>query len=325
MKKIYVLIAIITVGLFQSCNNEDEKLTKSNIDTTIPILSATDTWLRDNYTTPYNIEVHYRWDEGRVDLNRYLFPPTLEKVIPIMKVVKAIWIDSYSTVGGEDFIKKIAPRELVLIGGENRNEDGTRTLGFAEGGKNIVLFNVDLIDLKNKASVTRFVRTVQHEYTHILNQQFRYDEEAFKQVTPSDYTAQWFNPFDREERVDIAHKLGFITDYARLNDKEDFAEMVATLLSNSADDYDAILKGIHQKIIDKEVDKAVRKLGRSTARQRQIAEDAATLIATPDADKAVGFIKQKEAIIADYFLKNFNIDIYELQKVAAENITKAIR
>jgi len=319
MKKIHLVIALVTAGLFQSCSNENEKLTGSNIDSTTPSLNSTDDWIRENYTTPYNIEVTYRWDEGRVDLNKFLFPPTLEKVIPIMKAVKAIWIDTYTAVGGEDFVKKIAPRELVLIGGFNLNEDGTRTLGFAEGGKNIVLFEANLIDLKDKASITQFVRTLQHEYTHILNQQFRFDEAAFKQITPGGYTAQWFN-----ERLDVSNKQGFITNYSRLNHTEDFAEMTATLLSNSAAAYQAILNNISRRIIDKAVSKALAQLGASpTATEISIATAAATLIATPQAEKAIDLIKQKEALIASYFLKQFNVDIYELQRVAAENITKA--
>ncbi|AUC86394.1 hypothetical protein CW731_14385 [Polaribacter sp. ALD11] len=324
MKNIYILIALVIVGLFQSCSNVDEKLTESNIDITTPGLNSTDSWLRDNYTTPYNIDVTYKWDEGRVDLNRFLFPPTLENVIPIMEAVKIIWIDTYSAVGGEEFVKKIAPRELVLIGGFNLNENGTRTLGFAEGGKNIVLFEADLINLKDKASITRFVRTIQHEYTHILNQQFRFDEEAFKQVTPGDYTSQWFNPADRTERFDIANELGFITDYSRLSHTEDFAEMTATLLSNSAVDYQAILNNISKRIIDKAVSNALGQLdATATATEVKIATDAATLIATPQAEKAIDLIKQKEALVASYFLKQFNVDIYELQRVAAENIIKA--
>ena len=40
---------------------------------------------------------------------------------------------------------------MVLVGGTNLNPSGTRTLGFAEGGKNIVLFETDLVDVKNNA------------------------------------------------------------------------------------------------------------------------------------------------------------------------------
>ncbi|WP_075340502.1 substrate import-associated zinc metallohydrolase lipoprotein [Tenacibaculum agarivorans] len=324
MKNIYIYL-ISALSIFTSCDYQEDPITDSNLDTTTPELSTTDVWLRDNYAIPYNIDVTYQWDEGRVDLNRFLFPPFLDNVVPAMNAVKTIWIDSYNQVGGVDFVRKVAPRELVLVGGFNLNEDGTRTLGFAEGGKNIVLFEVDLIDFSNRASVIEFVKTVQHEYTHILNQTIRFDEEAFQQITPADYTAQWFNPADTQERFDIANSLGFITDYARLNHTEDFAEMVETLLSNTATEYAAILDNIKTRIIQNAVSQAITNLGPgATAEDIAIATNAATVTAQPEADRAVNLIRQKEAIVADYYARQLNIDIYELQKVVAENVDKVI-
>ncbi|WP_341220958.1 substrate import-associated zinc metallohydrolase lipoprotein [Polaribacter atrinae] len=326
MKKIYIYVAVLIFGIISACNPDEDKLTDSNLNTETPSLNTTDEWLRDHITIPYNIDVNYQWDEGRVDLDRYLFPPTLEKVVPIMQVVKKVWIDTYTELGGEDFVKIIAPREMVLVGGTNLNPSGTRTLGFAEGGKNIVLFETDLVDVKNKSQVTRFIQTIQHEYTHILNQQVRYDEEAFKQITPSGYTAQWFNPANEEERFDIANSLGFITDYARLNEGEDFAEMVETILTNNAEDYQEIIDNIKAKIISNAVSTALSNLD-SDATQAEIyaATQGATITATPQADNAVALIKAKEAIVAEYFKKSFNIDLYELQKLATDNILEAIK
>jgi substrate import-associated zinc metallohydrolase lipoprotein len=326
MKKKYIYIAVLFFGLIVACNKSEDKLTESNLDIETPDLNATDQWIRENVTLPYNIDVNYQWDEGRVDLDRYLFPPTLSKVVPIMKVIKKVWIDTYSELGGEDFVKKVAPREFVLVGGTNLNPSGTRTLGFAEGGKNIVLFETDLIDVKNKSQVTRFIQTIQHEYTHILNQQVRYDEEAFKQITPGGYTAQWFNPADEQERFDIANSLGFITDYARLNENEDFAEMVEIILTNNAEDYQEIITNIKAKIISNAVSNALANLN-SGATQAEIdaATQGATITATPEADNAVALIKAKEAIVAEYFKKSFNIDLYELQELATNNILEAIK
>lgn len=326
MKNIKFYIVTICFGIFLACNNNEEALTESNLDISTPKLNETDTWLRENFTNPYNIEVTYQWDEGRVDLNRFLFPPTLESVIPIMEAVKKVWIDTYAELGGEDFVKNIAPRELVLIGGLNLNPSGTRTLGFAEGGKNIVLFEVDLVDVKSKEGIKEFIKTVQHEYTHILNQQFRFDEEAYAQITPSGYTSQWFNPGNRTERFDIANKDGFITDYARLNESEDFAEMVETILTNSAEEYQAILDNIFSRIINNAVNTALNNLDDdATEAEQNAAREAATITATPEAENAISLIKQKEALVAEYYKKSFNIDLYELQEVATNNILEAIK
>lgn len=282
MKKIKFLIVFISLAFFVGCSETEEALADSNLDTTTPVLNATDIWLRENYTTPYNIEVFYNWNENRVDFNRYLFPPAIATVIPAMEAVKTIWLDTYREVAGDDFVKLIAPREILLIGGVNLNPSGTITLGLAEGGKRITFFNTDLVDLKDRDQLTRFVATIQHEYTHIINQTVPFDEETFEQITPSGYTAQWFN-----SSISEARELGFITDYARSNETEDFAEMVTALLSNNNANYNAIINNI-------------------------------------SSDQAKADIRIKEALVVDYFKSEFNLDIYELQRVAAENILKVL-
>ncbi|WP_218598109.1 substrate import-associated zinc metallohydrolase lipoprotein [Polaribacter sp. NJDZ03] len=282
MRYIYILIAFVFLTLAISCAKTEDTLTESNLDTETPSLNATDIWLRGNYTSPYNIEVFYNWNENRVDFNRYLFPPTVEKVKPAMEAVKAIWLETYREVAGDDFVKLIAPREILLIGGINLNPSGTITLGLAEGGKRITFFNTDLVDLKDRNQLIRFVSTIQHEYTHIINQTVPFDEETFEQITPSGYTAQWFNSSIAEAR-----ELGFISDYARSNETEDFAEMVTALLSNDNASYNAII-------------------------------DAIT------SEQAKTDIRAKEALVVTYFKSEFDIDIYELQRVAAENVLKVL-
>ncbi len=282
MKKVYILISLFSLSMLYNCNNVEDPLEDSAIDISQPQLNDTDKWLRSNYTTPFNIEVLYKWSINRVDFNRYLYPPTVEKVQPAMKAVKTIWLDTYSEVAGEDFVKKIAPREILLVGGVNKNPSGTITLGLAEGGKRITFFNTDLVDLKDKDQLIRFVSTIQHEYCHIINQTVPFDEDTFGKITPTGYTAQWFN-----SSISEARELGFISDYARSNVTEDFAEMVTALLSYDNTEYNAIIDAI-------------------------------------SSDEAKESIRAKEAIVANYFKSEFDIDIYELQKVAAENVLKVL-
>ncbi|WP_440880495.1 substrate import-associated zinc metallohydrolase lipoprotein [Tenacibaculum sp. C7A-26P2] len=284
MKKIILLIFVVTLSV--SCNTE-EKVTISDLDTSTPVLTELDVWLRDNFVVPYNIDVQYEWDDDEVDFNRFLFPPKVERVKQAMEAVKTIWLDSYSQVGGEDFVKIIAPRSIVLVGGFNLNPSGTITLGFAEGGKKIVFFNVDTIDYSdrdsnNLGSIMQFLSTIQHEYVHILNQTIPFDEPTYSQITPGNYTAQWYN-----ETIPGSRELGYITAYARSNPFEDFAEMVNIMLSNDKSSYDAIIEGI-------------------------------------TSDEAKQNLRIKEAFVVDYYKKEFNIDLYELQAVVAANVDKVI-
>lgn len=288
-KKTFLFMATILFGVFGtimvSCSKEDP-LTESRIVVEEPDLSPLDIWLRENYTTPYNIEVLYQWNEAEVDYNRYLYPPMVDKVKPAMSVVKSIWIDSYTEVGGEDFIKEIAPRQLLLIGGINRNSSGTITLGLAEGGKKITFFNVDYLDtddLEGPTGITQFIHTIQHEYVHILNQTKPFDSETFLTITPSNYTGQWFNETDAGSQI-----LGYITAYARSNVQEDFAEMVSVFLSHSNQEWNDMIDAI------------------------------------PNQQQGQEKIREKERMMVEYYMDEFGIDLYELQEVTYQNTQEVL-
>ncbi|WP_417941631.1 zinc-binding metallopeptidase [Flavobacterium sp. RS13.1] len=237
--KIQQLITLITsVVLFVSCAHE-EGLTESQLDYSLPNKTELDKWIDSGFLDPYNIKVYYEWNQNLVDNNRFLFPPTIDKVQPALEVVKKIWIESYSTIGGADFVKKISPREFVLVGGTNLNTSGTITLGLAEGGQRVTLFQIDYLNKKSRPDVTEFIHTIQHEYVHILNQTKPFDVQAWAKLTPSGYTASWYI-----QPIATSRSLGFITSYARLNVYEDFAETASTILTSSKAEYEAILASV---------------------------------------------------------------------------------
>ena len=231
------VLAIVSIALI-SCAGDDQP-GPSQLDYTQPIKTSLDNWITTTYLNPYNINVQYKWNQNTVDNSRYLFPPTIDKVQPALEIVQTIWLKSYATIGGPDFVKKIAPREIVLVGGVNLNSVGTRTLGLAEGGQRVTLFETDYIDRSNRANVSEFIHTIQHEYIHILNQNKPFDEKAWKALTPGGYTADWYN-YDIPE----SNELGFITSYARSNINEDFAETASMILIYSKAEYAAFLDGI---------------------------------------------------------------------------------
>lgn len=231
------MVAMVSIAML-SCAHEDQP-GESQLDFTQPTKTALDNWITTNYLSPYNINVQYKWNQNTVDNSRFLFPPTLEKVQPALEIVQKIWLSSYATIGGADFVKKIAPREIVLVGGVNLNSVGTRTLGLAEGGQRVTLFETDYIDRSNRSVVTEFIHTIQHEYIHILNQHKPFDEKSWSVITPAGYTADWYN-----FAIPVSNEIGFITSYARLNINEDFAETAAMILVTSKADYATFLSKI---------------------------------------------------------------------------------
>ncbi|MCD0469848.1 substrate import-associated zinc metallohydrolase lipoprotein [Flavobacterium sp. JAS] len=230
--------ALLLIITLVSCAHEDQP-GESQLDFTRPNQTTLDSWITTNYLNPYNINVQYKWNQNTVDNSRFLFPPLVEKVQPALEIVQKIWLDSYAKIGGADFVKIIAPREIVLVGGVNLNSVGTKTLGLAEGGQRVTLFETDYIEQTNRANVTQFIHTIQHEYIHILNQHKPYDEKSWAKITPVGYTADWYN-----YTVPVSNEIGFITSYARSNINEDFAETASVILISSKADYAAFLAAI---------------------------------------------------------------------------------
>ncbi|WP_170179820.1 zinc-binding metallopeptidase [Flavivirga rizhaonensis] len=272
MKKYFIiaLLSITTIS-FTACSDGSDSVGESQIDTSTPILNDLDDWLRSNFVSPYNIEVLYKWDINDTDIDRILHPPLESSVKPVAEALQKAWIEPYTTLGGADFIKKIAPRQFTLVGGFNFNPNSpTITLGIAEAGTKITLFNIDFLDFTDINSIKQPLKTVQHEYGHILNQNIPIDI-AYGQINPENYNSNWFNRSDAEAR-----ELGYITAYASSQEGEDFVEMVSEMLTNSKEDFDAIVSSI------------------VSAEARAI-------------------IRLKEAMVVEYYQTNFGIDIYELQ------------
>ena len=285
IKNIFKLtVALLLPLMFFSCDRNTDSLTESQISIEPPIRSMLDIWLLDNFVKPYNIDIRYKFNESDSDVARYLHSPYESNVRPFAELLQKVWIDPYNAVGGEDFIARFAAREFVFSGGFNFNPNvPTITLGFAEAGARITLFNLDFIDFtildfdNNLISYVNPIKTVQHEYGHILNQNVRVDIN-YGLITKNGYTGQWF-----DFSLDVARSLGFITRYARNNENDDFVEMVSEMLIRPRADYDAIINDI------------------------------------PSID-AQALLRQKEAMVVEYYITNFNIDFYALQELTSQAV-----
>jgi substrate import-associated zinc metallohydrolase lipoprotein len=227
MKKIYKngLVALIAVAMLASCKKEGTLNANLDIlDKNVIEKTAVDDWLDQNYLNPYNIEVKYKFDRYELDLGKNITPPLEEQVIPAMETVRDVWIKPFETIGGATFIKRISPKQFVLAGSASYNEDGTITLGTAEGGRKIVLYVINSFDPENLNSVKQMIQVIQHEYTHILNQTVDYQPD-YQTISRGGYVANW-----TQETLTDARAAGFITQYARSAPGEDFAEMSSNML-----------------------------------------------------------------------------------------------
>lgn len=276
MKFLRYITFICCVSLLFSCE-KDDNLGESNIELDVK-RNEIDQWILDNLTNPYNIEIKYKWDDSEVPNERVLTPPDMDKVIPFLQTLKNVWIESYEKAGGKTFIRKYVPKQIVLVGSKQFDDNGNLVQGTAEDGIKVALYQINEFDPSNKAFLKRLFHVMHHEFGHILHQQVLYPDE-FKDVTPSGYTAAWMNG-----KLIDALSTGFISMYSRNNLDDDWVEIIAALLTNSNEEYEAIVN--------------------------QAPENARKLI------------KEKERFVATYFDQIWNIDIYALQADINDRISK---
>jgi len=273
---------MLGVLLFGSCSR-DEDLGESLIDTSTPELNETDQWIRDNFTTPYNIEVKYRFDDAEVDNGKVLTPAKLEKVRPFLEAMKTVWIDPYALYGGEDFVKMMVPKLLVLVGSHNYNTNGSIILGQAENGRKVTIFDINYFDPADSKIMTRIFSTMQHEFGHILHQHVMYPME-YEKITPG-YTTAWMNYYDSD-----ALKMGFISAYSMNNPNDDFAEMIAKMLTKSHEEWDTYVESAYVSSWGDDYE-----------------------IRLKQKEEGIAKIRQKEEMLVNYFLQVWKINLYELQ------------
>ncbi len=237
MNRIFVnklLIAAFTVflaGSFASCSEED--LDATIFDTKEYPLDRTsitfplDTFVKKNFLEPYNLRYLYKMQDIGSDMNYNLVPCSYDQSVNLAVLCKYLWYDVYKDNVGEKFLKIYSPRIIHVIGSPAYNpSSGTEVLGTAEGGLKITLYNAnnlyaDNIDYMNEY----FFKTMHHEFSHILNQNYNRPTE-FDLISNGKYnTVSWNDTPDS-----VALGQGFISPYASSQAREDWVEVIANYI-----------------------------------------------------------------------------------------------
>jgi substrate import-associated zinc metallohydrolase lipoprotein len=262
MKKniLFILPAVLMALGLTSCE-KDEIKSESVISVDNYIPNEFDLWLEENYRNPYNIDFKYRYEEIESDLNYYTVPATYEASVKMAHLVKYLCVETYNEVAGIEFTRSQFPKMFFLIGEWEYRNNGSFILGTAEGGRKILLSGLTYLnpilagekesgdfpfEFGNNVAENLnhyYIKTIHHEFTHILNQTKDYPT-SFRQVTPSSYVSdsQFSEPY-----VSAYLKRGFITAYAQTNTAEDFAEMVSEYVTHSPEWWEAQMKAAETK------------------------------------------------------------------------------
>jgi substrate import-associated zinc metallohydrolase lipoprotein len=289
--KIYFLIGMLAV--LASCKKEDDLGDVS----TIPGLggdswasTSIDNWIRDTLTVPYNIAAKYKWDQGELDFDKTLTPPDETKIIPVLSSIKKVWIDNYVAEAGKTFMQKYVPKFFVLVGSANWNTDGTITLGTAEGGRRIVLYILNDFRVKGMTGYVPGDSINIKMMFHTIEHEFGHILHQTV-LYPTDFKLISVGDYTSNWNNisdKAANEKGFITAYAQSAPDEDFVEMISMMLSEGKAGYEAIIKSISSAA-------------------------------------AVNKLRQKEAIVVNYYKNVWGINFYSLQTRTRASIDALIK
>lgn len=202
-----------------------------------------DYWLDANFLNPYNIAVTYRYQYIESNMNYYTIPTDYDCAVVMSHIVKYLCIDTYDEVAGVEFTRSTFPKSIAMFGEWLYNNNSTFILGYASSGKKFVLTGVnDVMKHVNKPDELNhyYIKTIHHEFTHILNQLKNYQTD-FSAVTGASYVADSWSvaPNNRES---VYRPKGFISDYAQHSAGEDFAEMVSIYITHTAAEWEEYMK-----------------------------------------------------------------------------------
>ena len=241
MKKIYqvILLGVLVAGLAACDRDEftDTIFVDSKVDTTSYTYQF-DQWLYKYFTEPYNVEFIYKLDDNGTDVSYNIVPVSIGKADTLAHLALYLWYDVNDSIAGKDFLPLYVPKKLKLIGSSMINAaQGTEKLGYAEGGIQITLLKINLMETNNIDQLNEYIfKTMHHEFAHILHQQKAYPTE-FGLINPSDYNpSRWQDRTDKEAR-----QLGFVTAYGSSQTREDFVEVIANYIVKSDAQWQEVL------------------------------------------------------------------------------------
>ncbi|MBQ8467925.1 MAG: hypothetical protein IJ546_09580 [Prevotella sp.] len=249
MKKLnYLLIAFIAfmcVTVAVSCSDDDLGATifpkeDKPLDRTLGTFPL-DSFIKKHMLDRYNMKFIYRMEDVGADMQRNLVPADYDKSVQLAVLTKYLWLDVYDKLAGEKdlFLKKYAPRIIHVIGSPSYNDDGSRTVGVAEGGVKITLMEANKLDVNQIEGAyglnNLFFHTMHHEFAHILDQTYQ-RPTAFDLLSSNFYDSNWN---DKHDSVQAA--LGFVTPYGSSANREDWVEVLSCYVTYDQSRWDQLL------------------------------------------------------------------------------------
>jgi len=233
------------------CTEKEDPLEFKNIfETGEESTSELDQFLKEEFRDPYGSVIRYKFSDDFLRPDQTATPARLDVVKPIAELIRTAWIEPYNKAAKnkEAFLQRNFPAEIVLIGSPIFNGDGTRLLGVADSGVRVTILECNLFDptpgADNSEWIDRTLRTLHHEFAHIIDQNFHFEFDKYIQISGDDYTSPggWVGIIENGSEFSGATlrnaiERGMVSAYGTSSVSEDFAEMLAFLITMSENDF----------------------------------------------------------------------------------------
>ena len=243
MKKYLIYSLLLLIGTFTMVSCSDDDLSKESVITVEEVKqNAFDLWLKANFIDAYNIEVKYRFEDIESDHNYYVIPADYNQAIKLAHIVKYACLEAFDEACGIDFTRANFPKLIYMVGNWEYRNNNTFVLGTAEGGKKIFLAGVNHVDqyTRTRAQLNHYyLKTIFHEFTHILNQTKDYSPE-FRMISAANYIAGEWSQGDNN-KASVYLPKGFVSGYSQHSAGEDFAELFSIYVTNEAETWEGYL------------------------------------------------------------------------------------
>lgn len=240
-----IVLLSLSLSILAGCSKEDKLNSNSVFVDPVVEKNALDIYIENNLTTPYNIEILYKYVDKESDLNYNLIPASYDGSVRLTKLFLYLGIGPYDELtGSTQFIRDNFARLVNYIGNVAVRNNGSVIAGTAEAGTKISLYNVINLNATtglNSVYLNSFYfKTIHHEFQHILNQR-KPIPASFNEITGTLYVEDAWNTVWSSTNTSLSN--GFISDYASKAPTEDFAELFSYYVTRSQADYNAIVNG----------------------------------------------------------------------------------
>ncbi len=140
-------LAALTMAL-GSCRKVDADISSTSVLNASANRTAMDEYIEREVTSPYNIQIYYRYTESEIGRNWVTSPANEYNSLQFVNVLKYLFLEPYTEVMGVDFVRRFTPQAFVLTGllAYNPPPSNSNTRASTVNGVKIIFMNINSFD-----------------------------------------------------------------------------------------------------------------------------------------------------------------------------------